>query len=88
LRDAPIVLLDEPTSNLDAVTERIVVEGMRRLIEGRTAIIVAHRPATIAHADVVAEIERGRVVRVGTPWQLARVSGLFAELWQGTESSA
>lgn len=87
LRDAPIVLLDEPTSNLDAITEKIVVEGMRRLIEGRTAIIVAHRPATIAHADLVAELDRGEVVRMGTPWQLGRTSKLFAELWQETGSA-
>jgi ATP-binding cassette subfamily B protein/subfamily B ATP-binding cassette protein MsbA len=82
LRDAPIVLLDEPTSNLDSVTERIVIEGIHRLIEGRTAIVVAHRPATIALADRVAELDGGRIVRVGTPWQLAQTPGLIAQHWQ------
>ena len=53
LRDAPLLLLDEPTANLDGETEREVVETIRRLAEGRTVVLVAHRPALIAMADRV-----------------------------------
>ena len=53
LRDAPLLLLDEPTANLDGDTEREVVEAIRRLSRGRTVVLVAHRPALIAIADRV-----------------------------------
>jgi len=53
LRDAPLLLLDEPTANLDGETEREVVQAIRRLAEGRTVVLVAHRPALIAIADRV-----------------------------------
>jgi thiol reductant ABC exporter CydD subunit len=53
LRDAPLLLLDEPTANLDGETEAQVVDAVRRLVRGRTAVIVAHRPALIALADRV-----------------------------------
>jgi len=48
--------MDEPTSNLDAETEKLVVEGLRQLTEGRTSIIIAHRPSTIQHATIVASL--------------------------------
>ena len=53
LRDAPLLLLDEPTANLDGQTEQEVVEAIRRLSRGRTVVLVAHRPALIAVADRV-----------------------------------
>ncbi len=53
LRDAPLLLLDEPTANLDGQTEREVVEAIRRLSRGRTVVLVAHRPALMALADRV-----------------------------------
>jgi ABC-type multidrug transport system fused ATPase/permease subunit len=53
LRDAPLLLLDEPTANLDGQTERDVVQTIRRLARGRTVVLVAHRPALIAMADRV-----------------------------------
>jgi ATP-binding cassette, subfamily C, bacterial CydD len=58
LRDAPIVLLDEPTANLDPVTEAEVVEAIGRLVRGRTALVVAHRPALLAAADRVVDLSR------------------------------
>lgn len=65
LRDTPVVLMDEPTSSLDAATERLVVHGLRRLMEGRTAIIISHHFRTIGHVDQVAVIEEGRLVESG-----------------------
>ena len=53
LRDAPLLLLDEPTANLDGHTEREIVQSIRRLAQGRTVVLVAHRPALVAMADRV-----------------------------------
>jgi ABC-type multidrug transport system fused ATPase/permease subunit len=63
VRDAPLLLLDEPTASLDGRTEGDVLAAVRRLISGRTAVIVAHRPALAALAD--------RVVEMPTPIQVA-----------------
>src|SRR5256712_256473 len=57
LRDTPIVIMDEPTSNLDQETEELVVRGLRRLMQGRTSITIAHRPSTIQHATMIASLE-------------------------------
>ncbi|AVT30190.1 thiol reductant ABC exporter subunit CydD [Plantactinospora sp. BC1] len=61
LRDAPIVLLDEPTARLDAGSEAAVLAATRRLVAGRTALLVAHRPTLLAEADRVFRVEDGRV---------------------------
>jgi ABC-type multidrug transport system fused ATPase/permease subunit len=61
LRDAPLLLLDEPTANLDANTEREVVQAIRRLAHGRTVVLVAHRPALIALADRVVSLAPSEV---------------------------
>jgi ATP-binding cassette subfamily C protein CydD len=62
LRDAPVVVLDEPTANLDGETEAIVVAAVRRLAAGRTVLMAAHRPALIAIADRVVRLDAGRPV--------------------------
>jgi ATP-binding cassette subfamily C protein CydD len=59
VRDAPLLLLDEPTANLDGDTERVVLDAVRRLAAGRTVILAAHRPALLALADRVVWIDRG-----------------------------
>ena len=61
LRDAPLLLLDEPTANLDANTEHDVVQAIRRLAEGRTVVLVAHRPALMALADRVLPVATAEV---------------------------
>jgi ABC-type multidrug transport system fused ATPase/permease subunit len=80
MRDAPVVIMDEPTSSMDAVTEALVINGIGRLIAGRTAIVIAHRISTIRGADVVAVMEAGRLVELGPPQKLLSQSGLFAKL--------
>lgn len=60
LRDAPILILDEPTSSLDMKTEAMVVEAMERLTRGRTTFIITHRPSALKHCDLVLRIEEGR----------------------------
>jgi ATP-binding cassette subfamily C protein CydD len=64
LRDAPVVLLDEPTARLDSASEAAVLAATRRLVAGRTALLVAHRPALLADADRVLRVEDGRVTEL------------------------
>ncbi|PYJ85769.1 MAG: ABC transporter ATP-binding protein [Verrucomicrobia bacterium] len=62
LKDAPILMLDEPTSSVDVKTEAAIVEAMERLMRGRTTFIIAHRPSTLKHCNRVLRIERGCIV--------------------------
>ncbi|PWU49403.1 thiol reductant ABC exporter subunit CydD [Micromonospora globispora] len=64
LRDAPVVLLDEPTARLDTASEAIVLAATRRLVAGRTAVLVAHRPALLEDADRILRVEDGRVTEL------------------------
>jgi ATP-binding cassette subfamily B protein/subfamily B ATP-binding cassette protein MsbA len=70
LKDAPIVVLDEPTSAMDAHTERLVMAGVERLLRGRTGFIIAHRLSTVMKADLVAVLDSGRIVETGSPLEL------------------
>ena len=64
LKNAPILILDEPTSSIDIKTEREIIEVMERLSVGRTVFIIAHRLSTLKHCDLVLGIEKGRVVSI------------------------
>jgi ATP-binding cassette subfamily B protein len=64
LKDAPILILDEPTSSVDMRTEAGIMEAMERLMAGRTSLMIAHRLSTLANCDVILEIENGRLVDV------------------------
>ncbi|MEV6817084.1 ABC transporter ATP-binding protein, partial [Micromonospora sp. NPDC051296] len=64
LRDAPLVLLDEPTARLDAAAEAVVLSATHRLVAGRTALLVAHRPALLEDADRILRVEDGRVTEL------------------------
>jgi ABC-type multidrug transport system fused ATPase/permease subunit len=81
LKDAPILILDEPTSNLDAATERHVFEALHRLAEGRTTLLVAHRLATAQRADRIVVMEDGRIVEQGTHAALIACNGRYASFW-------
>jgi ATP-binding cassette subfamily B protein len=61
LRDAPVLILDEPTSSIDLKTEAAIIAAMERLMVGRTAFLIAHRPATLAGCDMLLRVEDGRV---------------------------
>jgi ATP-binding cassette subfamily B protein len=65
LKNAPVLILDEPTSAVDTGTEAAIIESLGRLITGRTSFIIAHRPSTIRHCDQIIHIESGRLVGVG-----------------------
>ncbi|MET8370987.1 thiol reductant ABC exporter subunit CydD [Micromonospora profundi] len=73
LRDAPVVLLDEPTARLDTAAEAVVLDATRRLVAGRTALLVAHRPALLADADRILRVEDGRVTEL-TPEPMPKVA--------------
>ena len=64
LKDAPILILDEPTSSVDARTEAQILDAMQRLMVGRTVLMIAHRPSTLENCEARLELEHGRVVRV------------------------
>ena len=78
--DTPIVVLDEATSGLDAVSEDLVMRGLARLTAGRTVIVVAHRLSTLRDADRVYVIEQGRVVDSGRHEELAARAGRYREM--------
>ena len=80
LADRPILLLDEATSSLDAESERQVAQALERLARGRTTLVIAHRLATVRHADRIIVLDRGRVHAVGTHQDLMRSDGLYSHL--------
>jgi subfamily B ATP-binding cassette protein MsbA len=80
IRNTPILLLDEPSSDLDAASEKLVFEALDRLMKGKTAIVVAHRLSTIRQADVIFVIRDGRIVETGNHQSLIAAGGYYAEL--------
>lgn len=86
-RDAPILVLDEPTSHLDAASEEEISATFERLLEGRTSVVVTHRLATACRCDRVAVMEEGRIVEEGPPLELLAASGSFAALMAAQQAS-
>jgi len=82
LKDAPVLVLDEPTSSLDATTERHIFESLERLARGRTTLVIAHRLATARRADRIVVIEDGTIAEQGTHTQLMRRRGPYYRLHQ------
>ena len=80
LRDPPVLLLDEATSALDVATERAMSGALDAVSRGRTTVSIAHRLATIRHADQIVVLEKGRIVERGTYAELLRRGGVFADL--------
>jgi ATP-binding cassette subfamily B protein len=80
LRDAPILILDEPTSSIDSKTEGVILEALDRLMVGRTTFMIAHRLSTIRQADLILVLDHGKIVEQGPPEDLAHSGGLFNQL--------
>lgn len=80
LKDAPLLLLDEPTANLDAVTEREVLDGIWQLARGRTTLLITHRLAGLEHADEIIVLDHGRIVERGAQRDLLQLGGLYRRL--------
>ena len=82
LLNAPILILDEPTSSVDSETEALIMEGLEQLMDGRTTFIIAHRLSTVRQADQILVVRDGQIVEQGTFTELLRKRGPFASLYR------
>jgi ATP-binding cassette, subfamily B, bacterial len=82
IRNSPILILDEPSSGLDAESERLVFEALDRLMEGKTSIVIAHRLSTIRRADLILVVDQGTIVERGRHEELLRSGGLYSQLYE------
>lgn len=80
LKDAPILILDEPTSAVDSRTEAVILEALNRLMMGRTTLMIAHRLSTIRNADIILVIDQGRLVQQGSHDELLAAGGLYKQM--------
>jgi ATP-binding cassette subfamily B protein len=83
LRNAPIVILDEPTTGIDPDSERRIMDALRHLTSHRTTLIIAHRLATVVAADLILVLHRGAVIESGTHQQMLARRGRYFDLWTG-----
>jgi ATP-binding cassette subfamily B protein len=81
IRDSPILIMDEPSSGLDSVSEKLVFDALEKLMEGKTSIIIAHRLTTIRKADVIFVLKDGCIVEHGTHDELCSLGGEYNELY-------
>ncbi len=82
IRNTPILILDEPSSGLDAASEQLVFEALDRLMEGKTSIVIAHRLSTIRRANIILAVDDGTIVESGTHDELLRAEGLYAKQYR------
>jgi ABC-type multidrug transport system fused ATPase/permease subunit len=82
LKDAPILILDEPTSSIDSKTEAVILDALDRLMASRTTFMIAHRLSTIRRADLILVMDKGQIVERGTHEELIRAQGLYHQLYR------
>jgi ABC-type multidrug transport system fused ATPase/permease subunit len=80
LKNAPILILDEPTASLDALSESRVLDALRRLRDGRTTFVIAHRLSTVREADMILVLDRGRIVAQGRHADLIETCALYRDM--------
>lgn len=82
LKNAPLLILDEATSQLDSVTERLIQDSLWNLMQGKTTIVIAHRLSTLLHMDRILVFDRGKIVEDGTHHSLLTQGGIYKTLWE------
>lgn len=80
LKDAPIILLDEATASLDVENETLIQSALSRLIRNKTVLVIAHRMRTVAGADQIVVLDKGRVAEEGSPEELMQKDGIYAHM--------
>ena len=80
LKNVPILILDEATSNLDSKSEEAVQDALEYLMKDKLVIIIAHRFSTIQNVDKIIVLDKGKIADMGTPGELARKDGVYSEL--------
>ncbi len=88
LGEAAVILLDEPSSSLDALTEQRLMQALRRLGERRATLLIAHRLSITASADLILLLSRGRIVQRGTHAELLAQNGAYGELWRACHAGS
>ena len=88
LQNAPMLILDEATSNVDTRTEEIIQQAMDKLTEDRTSFVIAHRLSTIKNADLILVLKDGDVIESGNHNELISQNGFYAELYNSLFSLA
>ena len=81
IKNSPLLILDEATSNVDTRTELVIQEAMDNLTKGRTSFVIAHRLSTIKNADLILVVQNGRIVEQGTHKELLKAGKFYAELY-------
>jgi subfamily B ATP-binding cassette protein MsbA len=88
IRNAPILILDEPTASLDTESEQLVMEGLDRLMKGRTVMMITHRLSTIRPADTIIVLHDGIVAEQGTHEELLAAGGIYAGLYRAAPATS
>lgn len=81
LKNAPILILDEATSQLDSITEMLIQDSLWELMQGKTTLVIAHRLSTLLHMDRILVFDKGKIVQDGTHQELLNQDGLYKQLW-------
>ena len=81
MKDAPILILDEATSNVDNETEAALKRSIERISKGRTTLIIAHRLSTVRNADIIAVLDKGKISEIGKHESLLEEDGIYSKLW-------
>ena len=81
LKNAPILILDEATSQLDSLTEKFIQESLQKLMMNKTTIVIAHRFSTLLHMDRIVVLDHGKILQTGNHKELLQEEGLYKKLW-------